>query len=69
LIYLPAGLPHQLTSSDSTTTRLLVLLTGGDLENAFIEAAGGDVEAMERAQMIAVLPPAGTWSRINATGC
>ncbi len=48
LAYLPAGLPHQLVSSASLTTKLLVLLKGGYIENAFIEASAGDLNAMKQ---------------------
>lgn len=46
LILLPAGLPHQLKSSPHKPTQLLVLLTSGAIEDAFIEAAGGDRSVM-----------------------
>ncbi len=42
LVFLPAGLPHQLTSSKTVTTKLLVLLTGGEIENAFVAAADAE---------------------------
>lgn len=42
LIYLPPGLPHQLKTTSDCSARLLVLLTGGAIENAFIEASGTD---------------------------
>lgn len=46
LAYLAAGLPHQLISVASSTAKLLVLLTDGEIENAFIKAADGDEDAM-----------------------
>lgn len=44
LAYLPTGLPHRLKAFGSTDTKLLVLLTGGEIENAFVEAS--DVESV-----------------------
>ncbi len=46
LVFLPAGLPHQLISSQTVTTKLLVLLTGGEIENAFIAAADAEPTEM-----------------------
>ncbi len=40
LIHLPAGLPHQLEVVSQGPARLLVILAGGELENAFIQASG-----------------------------
>lgn len=49
LVYLPAGVPHQLKSSANETTRMLVLLTGGEIEDAFIKASGVNKDVMKSA--------------------
>ncbi len=42
LIYLPAGLPHQMKVTSPAPARLMALLTPGRLEEAFLKASGGD---------------------------
>jgi quercetin dioxygenase-like cupin family protein len=40
LAFAPAGLPHQVSVVGNTTAKLLVLLTGDTIEQAFIDASG-----------------------------
>jgi quercetin dioxygenase-like cupin family protein len=48
LAFAPAGLPHQLTVIGPETAKLLVLLTGDTIEQAFIQASGGPSDDQKR---------------------
>jgi len=54
IVYLPVGLPHQLKSAYKAETKLLVLLTQGDIEKAFLSVAG---ESKENVRLIGNLIP------------
>ncbi|MEM8866271.1 MAG: cupin domain-containing protein [Planctomycetota bacterium] len=48
LVYLPAGLPHQLRVVSETPAKVLTLLAGGALERAFVEASGADPATIKK---------------------